>query len=181
MNKIVWVSRFFKYFFQCLFVSIFLSNVIGWIYAPNELALLNHMITFNVIPNHYPILHTLTITEKLLGFTVSLVPITVTLVGLAYLTRLFSMYAQGNLFDKKNVIYIKRIAYALIISQIINPFYQLCMGFVLTKGNPIGHRVMSITLDQTNIALVLLAGLIIVIAWMTAEGFRLREEQQLTI
>ncbi len=69
----------------------------------------------------------------------------------------------------------------MLISQLIEPFYQFVMGIVLTMHNPPHHRFAAITLDQTNIGILLTAFLIILISWIMAEGCNLREEQQLTI
>lgn len=76
---------------------------------------------------------------------------------------------------------IRNIGYALLIGQIINPFYEALMGLVLTLHNPSGHRFIGFTLDQNNIGILFAALIIILISWVMAEGCQLREEQQLTI
>ena len=77
--------------------------------------------------------------------------------------------------------YIRNIGYALIVTQVIDPIYQGIMGFVLTWHNPPGHRFSAISLDQTNIGVILIALIVILISWIMSEGCKLREEQQLTV
>jgi len=68
-----------------------------------------------------------------------------------------------------------------LFTQLVNPFYEALMGIVLTLHNPHGHRLAIITLDQTNIGILFVAGIVILISWIMSEGCKLREEQQLTI
>ena len=97
------------------------------------------------------------------------------------LIKLFGLYSKGEIFSVNNVRYIRNIGYALLFTQIVNPLYQVLMGAVLTLHNPPGHRFLSITLDQTNLGIILIALIVILISWIMAEGCKLREEQQLTI
>lgn len=91
------------------------------------------------------------------------------------------MYEQGKIFSLNHVKYIRNIGYALLIGQIVEPFYQGIMGFILTAHNPPHHRFATVTLDQTNIGMLLTALLVILISWIMAEGYKLHQEQQLTI
>lgn len=195
MNRIKNVSLFFRIIFQIIFIALPVLLVVGWIYAPNELVLFHGSIKLDVIPisyrglhNYIPnaapenaILHTLSLGEKILGFLVSVIPLLVELFILYSLIKLFKLYEQGEIFSMQHVRYIRNIGYALLIGQLIEPFYQFIMGLVLTLNNPSHHRYASITLDQTNIGILLTALLVILISWIMAEGYKLKEEQQLTI
>ena len=187
MSKIKRVSLFFRVLFQFVFIAYPILLISCWINAPEPLTMLAHVFEINVIPRAYsskgimPILHTLSVNEKLMGFFVSLVPLAIELFVLHCLIKLFRLYERGEIFSLNNVTYIKNIGYALLLGQLINPFYQGIMGVVLTMRNPPGHRYAGITFDQTNLGIVLTALLVILISWVMAEGCRLREEQQLTI
>jgi Protein of unknown function (DUF2975) len=195
MNKIKNVSLSFKLVFQIIFIALPVLLIISWIYAPDELVLLTGFIKLNAIPATYSglhtytpqglpekaILHTLSQGEKALGFLVSVIPMMVKMFILYFLIKLFKLYENGEIFSIHHVRYIRNIGYALLISQLIEPFYQFAMGFVLTMHNPSHHRYAAITLDQTNIGILLTAVLVILISWIMAEGCHLREEQQLTI
>ena len=86
-----------------------------------------------------------------------------------------------EIFSPNHVRYIRNISYALLLGQLIEPFYQFVMGFVLTINNPPHHRYAAITLGQNNIGILLTALLIILISWIMLEANKMREEQQLTI
>lgn len=184
MNKIQRVSIFFRIVFQLLFILAPLIVMAAWIYSPQSLINMSHgIINLNFIPKAYvgKILHELTNLDKLLGFCVSTIPLIVELYILYALIKLFSLYEKGDIFSINNVCYIRHIGYGLLTSQLVNPVYELLMGFVLTRNNPPGHRFASITLDQTNIEILCAALIVILISWIMAEGCKLREEHQLTI
>jgi len=189
MNKICQVSTFFKIFFQVIFIALPFMQIIGWIKAPTPVSFLNQSISYDVIPQPYTatvahasqILHPLTLAERLAGFGVSLIPLSIQLFILYSLIKLFSLYAEGKIFSTQNVKHIQHIGYSLLLGQIVNCFYQGIMGVILTWNNPHGHRFAAITLDQTNMGILLVAFLVILISWIMAEGCKLHEEQQLTV
>lgn len=158
--------------------------ILGWISAPASFTLLNGSVGMNVIPVSYSdkILHVLSAKEKLLGVLVSIIPLYIELLVLYFLIRLFRLYEKGEIFSLSNVRYIRKIAYTLLLGELLaNPVYEFLMGLVLTLQNPPGHRMASITFNQTNFGILLIALFTILISWVMAEGCKLREEQQLTI
>jgi len=184
MNKIRRTSTFFKLLFQMAFIALLLVNVIGWIYAPEPIVLLEGGIRLNVIPDIYAgthehssaILHILSMSEKALGFLVSLIPVGIKLFILYSLIRLFKLYEQGHIFSEKHVRYIRHIGYSLLLSQIITPIYQGLMGLVLTWRNPPGERLVSMSFDQSNLGIMFMAFMIIFISWIMAEGCKLGKQ-----
>lgn len=183
MRKIKRVSMFFRFFFQFLLIALPLLLVMSWLYAPQELVWLWGVVKMNAVPSPYlsRILHPLSSAERIYGILVSSLPLSVYLFVLYALIKLFRLYEQGEIFSLNNVRYIRQVGYALLVSQALQPFYQFIMGVVLTMHNPKGQRVAIITLDQTNVGILLTGFMVILISWMMAEGCRLREEQQLTI
>jgi len=185
MNKIQRVSLFFRIIFQIIFICAPILLIINWMYAPQELVLLGGIIHFNTIPKAYLgeqiILSPLTMNIKIAACLLDVVPLFIELFVLYSLIKLFKLYERNEIFSLAHVQYIRRIGYALLIGQMINLFYQALMGIILTWHNPPHHHVMQISLDQTNISILLTSFLVILISWVMAEGYQLREEQQLTI
>lgn len=183
MNKIQRVSKCFGLFFQLLFVGLPLLLAIGWMSSPESFVTAGGIINMNFIPRSYvgKILHVLSDSDRLLGFCLNMIPLSIQLYILYSLIKLFKLYEQGDIFSLQNVRHIRNIGYALFITQLINPFYEGLMGVVLTRHNPPGQRFAAITFDHTNLAVIAIAFMVILISWIMAEGCKLREEQQLTI
>jgi len=183
MNKIKRVSNFFHILFQIVFIALPILLIIIWIQAPSPIGVFYQQtgILINFIPQSIKILHPLDNLTKLLGFSISLLALISTELVLYFLIKLFRLYANAEIFSLQSVRYIKYVAYSLLLGQLINPIYQGVISAFLTWGNPKGHRVATISLDGTNLGILLLSLLIILISWIMAEGYKLREEQQYTI
>lgn len=183
MKKIQQISLIFRILFQIAFFILPIFLVVSWIQAPKSLSFFGHMIVFNSIPHHYPILYTLGWSTKLLGFLISLIPTTVSMFTLYFLIKLFKLYERNEIFSLSNVKYIRNVAYTLLIGQFINPIYEFFVSMIITWHNPehSGLRYASITFDQGNIGIIIIAVLVILISWIMAEGYKLKEEQQLII
>lgn len=189
MNKIKRISWFFRVVFQFLLIIIPIISIAGWMFAPSSLDMHRGGLGVSLIPLSYTsmgshgnaILHSLSLLEKFLGFSVGAIPMAIELFILYSLIKLFKLYERGEIFLLDNVCYLRNIGYALLLGQMLNPLYEFAMGMVLTFRNPPGHRFASITIDQTNVGMILIAFLVILISWIMVEGCKLREEQQLTV
>lgn len=180
MNKIKRTSKLFRIIFLLLLITLPIVSAIGWAHAPEGWF---YFLKFDVIPRGYQshIFHTLSPSEKLAGFMVSAIPMLVDMFILYTLIQLFRIYEQGIIFSLEIVHKIRNIGYALLIGQLINPFYELAIGYVLTINNPPGKGFLAVTLDQTNLGLMLTALLVLLISWIMTEGCRLSDEQQLIV
>lgn len=181
------VSCFFRILFQIVFVALPLMHIIAWINAPAPISLFGSLLGANsefvirIIPEGVKILHTLSSSTKFFGFLVSAIPLIVVEFIFYYLIKLFRLYEKSEIFSQKNVGYIKKTGYALLIAQLAKPICEGFLSAILTWQNPHGYRYAEVSLGGLNLAMVLVAFLIILISWIMAEGCRLREEQQLTI
>lgn len=189
MNRIQRVSWFFRVLFQVVLVALPILFIFSWATSPESVVMMGGVINMSFVPRSYiatadhgtNILHTLSVTEKLMGGLVGAIPLVITLYIIYSLIKLFKLYEQGEIFATDNVRYIRNIGYAMLMTQVVNPIYEGLMGIVLTMGNPPGHRFASVTLDQTNFEIILTALMVILISWIMAEGCKLREEHQLTV
>jgi hypothetical protein len=177
MNKIKYVSLFFKLFFLVAFVSLIAAQIIGWMYAPMRGGF------FNVIPLPYQMLvmNHFSINTKIAGFFVSAIPLIIKLFILYSLIKLFSLYERLECFSAQNVMRIRNTGYALLLLEIVNPITDFVLGFVITSGNPPGYRFATMMFNDANVEMILTALVIILISWVMSEGCKLKEEQQLII
>lgn len=177
MNKIKVVSLIFKVFFQLSFLCYLISEIIGWSYAP-----FNHPL-FNVIPREYSLSTALplTLSDKIAGFTITMIPTLIMLFIFYNLIQLLSLYEKGEFFAEKNVSYIKNAGYLLLLSQLINPACNFVLGFILTAHNPPGLRYASMSVTEWNIGMILTSIIIVLLSWIMAEGVKLQNDQQLTV
>jgi hypothetical protein len=183
MNKIKRVSWLFRVIFQITFVVLPIITVLAWLNASEPLLSIKSQSIIDLIPRGYKMLHPFTTMTKLMGFLVTLIPLSIELFVFYALIKLFRLYEKGEIFALENVDYIRKIGYALLLGQLLKPFYDVLISITLTWNNKLhgGLRIASITFDQTDLGIVLISLLVILVSWIMMEGCKLREEQQLTI
>jgi hypothetical protein len=182
-NRIKRVSAVFRLLFQALLVAVPVVHILAWLNAPTPIDISGNLGFFvSVVPKGIEILSPLSTTTKLYGFAVSSVPVIIIEFMLYFLMRLFKLYERAEIFSLANVNYLKKIGYALLITQLSRIVCNGFLSMILTWHNPPhGKRVLVLTIATVEITAILTAFLVILISWIMAEGCRLREEQQLTI
>jgi len=173
MNKIQRVSKVLRIVFQIAFVLWPLVLAIHWYFA------IGHTSTnllFNFIPEG--IIHPISRIEALLGFLIGLIPITIEMTIIYFLTKLFKLYEQGKTFTLSNVEYLHKIGIWMLIKQAVGFFYDALLTFVLSIHNPPGHHFAAFTFSNYDVYNIVIAIMVIVISWIMAEGCKLQEEQK---
>jgi uncharacterized membrane protein len=186
MNKIKVVSRLLRVGFQLCFFVVPVLLFFYWLNAPKPLEMLSHLIVVNMLPDpHYvpanfPVINYLSPTTKILGFIFSFIPAGFVLVICHYLVKLFRAFENNEIFTISNVKFVRNISYLLLASQLIGqPIYQALLTVALTWNNH--PKMIMISFNQSNIGILVVSLLIILIAWIMTEGYKLREDQALTI
>ncbi len=118
LTRIKKISRNFHLIFSVLLVVVPLYYVIYWTfinYFPETL------ITVNVGSN--PLIpNPLSIEFRLIGFLISLLPLSAIIYGLINIRKLFSFYQNGEIFSFEHVNIFKRTSKPLILSVLLAIF-----------------------------------------------------------
>lgn len=181
MNKIVYVSRGFRVFFQIALCVLPIMLAAYWMLGIDANVMTNSGFSLKFIPDGVRIMHALTPENKLMGFLIDCVPTALEMLILYFLIKLFRLYERGEIFTSQNVKYIRNIGYTLLVKVLINPFYQIAISLAMTINNPHGQRTAFASFGSTDIAIIITALLIILVSWIMAEGCKLREEQNYII
>lgn len=186
MNKIQRVSRFFRVLFQICFVGYPVLVALGWalVSVDKPYLLDDRGLTYGVVPDAYMggvIQHALSASEKLQGFLVSMPSLSIGLLALYFLIKVFRCYERSEIFSLNIVHYLRNIGYLLLAGQFVGLVREGVLGWVLTRHNPPGHGMAVLSFSQTNLGIILVALLVILMSWIMAEGLKLKEEQQLTV
>lgn len=176
MTKIQRVSRFFRVLFQIGFVSLPIILIINWMFGPISLGNSRASISMSLYPHEITALFPITPAIRLQGFFVSLIPTLILMALQYYLIKLFYCYERGEIFSIRTVTYIRNIGVVLLAQVIFQIIYVILMNLVLN-----GTNISNINFSSVNLSVLLLALMIILNSWITAEGFKLHQEDQLTI
>lgn len=189
MNKIQRTSRYLRWLFIVFMGLTPLMYIASWFFLPDMVKKDSFFMGFDIIPRDLVAMipgdvivqHPLTTMMRLLGLTISLVPMTITMLIYSNLITLFLMYERLSYFNLENVAIIRRIGIYLLLAEVLRPFVELAMSALLTWQNGPGHRLAVMSFKGSNLGLIVTGIMIILISWIIAEGHRLNEEQRLTI
>jgi Protein of unknown function (DUF2975) len=123
----------------------------------------------------------LSIKLQLIGFAISLLPLSALLYGLVNIRRLFSFYREGVIFSFEHVSIFKKTSKALFLWVFFSIFYESAKSILFSIGKPPGQGVVSVGLGSPEITTLLVAGIVFVIAWVMDEGRIIADEQHLTV
>lgn len=177
------VSQYFKWLCAATMGLTPIIDILFWLQAPKRWGIFAHKTGFSLsmIPDGISVMHTLTATDRLLGFLISLIPVGIILFVSFYLFRLFLNYQKNIIFSLDNVTLIKKVGITALIGQVLMLFHEALMSLAITIGNPHGHRFIMLTFTGTNFGIILAAVLAILISWIMGEGLKLKQETELTI
>jgi hypothetical protein len=182
MERIAKVSRIFRILFWIAFIVLPLFNIISWILVPESISFGSSIfgIDYTPIPSGLAI-EVLTPGIQVLAFLVDMLIIAPNMLLLFWLIKLFSNYEQHKIFTLENVKLIRNVGYTLIVWQILTPIHQALLSLVLTLYNAPGHHIVEASFDSNNLAVILIAFIVILISWVMAVGHKLQEEQEYTV
>ena len=119
--------------------------------------------------------------QRFLGFLINLLPLSFSIAALANLARLFDSFQRGRLFERKNVRFVKRAGWMLIIGQLIYPLYCALLSMALTFQHPVGHRMISVALRSDQFEITLIGIAVLLVASLLDQAAKLQEDQEATI
>lgn len=123
----------------------------------------------------------LSLSLRLIGLVVSLLPLLALVYVLFNLRQLFAFYIKGNIFSFEHVRLFKKIAKGLVFWVILSIIYDSATSVLFTFSNPPGQRELTVGISSSEITTLIIAAAIFVIAWVMDEGRMIAEEQQLTV
>jgi hypothetical protein len=118
----------------------------------------------------------LTAGQRWAGALITLVPLTLLLVGVAHARRCFLWFAAGVVFSARTVSCLRRFAGWTALSVCAAIIAGATNSVVLTLGNPPGMRHLALSVGSDQLLLLFFAGLVWLMAAVIGQGQALAEE-----
>lgn len=119
---------------------------------------------------------------KFIGFMGSLLGNLPVLLGLFILKAVFRNYRKGEIFNITNAQQYKYLGWLFFLDAFITrPLSEMLQVLAVTLTYPPGHRYITLGFGTPNIEALFCGILVIVISWVMVEGYKLQEEQKLTV
>ena len=176
LTKVRRISQYFYMLFSFLLAAIPLYYILYW-------ALINHLPDTLISVNHSKplIANELPVKFQVIGFLVSLLPLSALTYGIFNIRKLFSFYKEGIMFSLDHVIIFKNTAKALLLWVLFSIIYESAKSVLFTAGNPPGSRLLEVGFSSGEFTTLMVGGMVFVIAWVMDEGRILIEEKELII
>lgn len=131
-KRIIILSKALKYLSYAGIIIFPLFNLVYWFLDIHKVKFIvnNFYLQFSDAPeldlSHLPV------KMKFLGFLIDLVPCTLFVAILIFLVKLAKQYEYLYFFSKKNVQYVRAIAFLIFCQIVVFPFYSLLRAYVFT-------------------------------------------------
>ena len=186
MKKIIRISCGLRYcleFASFFYLFLFFMLALYWSQGPQSFGL-GHSFSFDIAPkfaNTKINFQTLTPLDRSLGFILSLIGLSLEFYSLRLLVRIFRDFGRQNILTAINAQRMLRFSCLLLISRLWSMPEDMLETWLLTRHAQAGEHMIRLNLSGQDFEIMLLAGLLMVIAWILVEAAKLKEEQQYTV
>jgi hypothetical protein len=175
LSRIQSISRAFQWFLVCWCICTPILYGGYWI--------LYNSLPHSIISHNFPIPlpQELSLKLRCAALASSFLPVSVQMMGLWLLIRLFRLYANGSIFTPEHVTYFRRLGYVLLVwtfSGILNHSFLTMIFSLATSPHSL---TVSLGLSSTDLTALVVGGIVVMISWIMEEGRKLQDEQTLFI
>lgn len=119
--------------------------------------------------------------SKFLGMIVDGLAYLLLFVGIFYFLKLLKSFQEGDRFSLKTLQLFKRICKVALAWVIYTPIKRMLLSIITTFFNPVGQRVIKITINSGDIFNIFFVSFLFVLASLMKDAYELKSDQDLTI
>lgn len=108
----------------------------------------------------------------------TVVYLSIGLVGLYFLRRAFSNFASGQLFNRSNSRDLRVFSILLFVQAIAKPLHFSISSVLLSLNHPAGEKMLSVSFGSNEVKLIALAMMLWVISDLLVQGSKLEKENK---
>lgn len=118
----------------------------------------------------------LTSFERWSAAALSIIPLSVSLLALYNLQRLFALYAKGKFFERENVRCFRNMGWALVVVVPLDILFNSALSVLLSLDQPAGERMLAVSLSSDDLGIAIIGAVIIIVSWVMAEAADLSQD-----
>lgn len=179
MEKFRSTSKKYKIIFQLILRLVIVITPMFWLTVDTNIDIFTFVGLSSVYSSY--INSPMLMSTRIFAIIVSLIPISIVSYALIALIRLFKFYEKGNIFSVETVSQYKKLGKALIFWFFGIMIYDALISLVLTMNNPVGHRVISITIGGIDILAIIAGSVVLIISSVMQQAQEIADENSLTI
>ena len=149
----------------CYFAIVVMPLFFVWIWIDFE------RIALNLDENNALVMpESLSLLSRIMGFTLSVIPVVLLIVGLFSLIKFLDNLQEYDYFNHQNSMYLGRFASMLLWSTLVRPLTDAFVTIAVTFNNPPGQRSVSFNLGTDEITGMFFGTLILILSRLIAES-----------
>ncbi|MEQ1718140.1 MAG: DUF2975 domain-containing protein [Hyphomicrobium sp.] len=115
---------------------------------------------------------------RLMGFIVSMLPLSVLFYALHQAYELFDAFRLGNIFAADAPVRLRRVGLCMLALAALRPLTATLLGLVLTAVNPEGQRFLIVGIGVEDYMIAVFGGMILAMGHVMVEASRLADEHR---
>ncbi len=119
--------------------------------------------------------------QRVAGFAVDGISYILLFWGLCLLIKLLARYQNGNIFSLQSFELIRKISRVAFGWALYAPIKSMILSLIVTLHKGPGNRMISLTVSSHDIYHIFIVGLLLVVASLMYEGYKLKCDQDLTV
>lgn len=119
--------------------------------------------------------------SRIAGMLVDGVSLCLLLMALYAVFKLMDRFSVNEFFSQKTVFMLSHISRIMLLWALYAPVNRTLISLVTTLHNKSGDRVITVSFGSSDLTNVLVMGFLMLTSMMLSEGYRLKQDQDLTV
>jgi len=165
-----------------------IAGVMTVVCALLALLLLPGMIAVWSFAEHLPrmplpakLLHNLSVTDRIGAVAISMLAAGLAAWGLARLAQLFARFRQGDVFDLRAAILLRRFALSVLLLPVAQAVVEALTTPWLSRNAAPGEGVITISLSSDGILFFVIGVLLMMVAWVFHDAAAIAEDNRMIV
>ncbi len=177
-SRAKFLEFFVKFIILPLIIFIF---VYRWFINGHCESLDEFWVGFNYSSDAITSLANLPILSKILYLLIDGISCVLILVGCFYFIKILKLYQRGEIFSSHLLQLFQKVSRIALVWALYAPLKHTLLSLVTTFFNPVGQRVIEVSITSHDIINIFVVGFFLVITSLMQEAYALKNESDLTV
>lgn len=182
MKSVKSYARFLEWFcYIAVIPAMIFVSIYKWFYDKFPWFSNTHSFHASVSYSFFYDMTTRPMLARVLGVAVESVSLGLFLWGILCFVQVLRCSQQGKFFTQKIFLSFRKISRIAFAWALYQPIKGMLESLIVTFHNPPGERVLELSITSYDIINIFLVGFLLVITSLIYEGFKLKQEHELTV
>jgi hypothetical protein len=170
----------------CILASLFMAifHIVLWI---GGTSIANLFLNFGYFEHTFESLSVVSqvammpLSHRLLGLLVDSIMLVIAISGVITFVNLLRQLRSGQFFTREIINALRRLSIIALIWAIYNPLRYVLLSVITTWHLGSGHRILALAIGSTDLMNIMIFACFVLITALMHEGYKLKQDRDLTI